>query len=305
MPHTFDLIAPPHSPFHTDGSLNLDCVESQADFLNGNQLEGVFVAGTTGESQSLTIQERLDLAARWIEVCRPTDMTVIIQVGHNCMADACTMARHAQRTGADAIASLAPSFLKPETVDDLIECCRPVAEAAPDLPFYLYDIPSVTDVRLSMPRFLEQAAERIPNLQGLKFTNPDLVALQECLGLNDGQFEILFGCDEILLSGLLFGCPGAVGTTYNFAAPHYRRMIDAFSAGDLHEARRRQREAVELIRICQRYGFLPAAKAIMGFFGIDCGPVRAPVKPLTGQQISDLRNEVASLAILASTAALT
>ena len=232
-------------------------------------------------------------------------MAVIIQVGHNCIADACTMARHAQQTGADAVASLAPSFLKPETVDDLIECCRPVAESAPDLPFYLYDIPAVTNVHLSMPEFLEQAAERIPNLKGLKFTNPDLVALQECIGLNDGQFEILFGCDEIMLSGVLFGCPGAVGTTYNFAAPHYRRMIEAFVSGEIEEARRRQREAVELIRICQRYGFLPAAKAIMGFFGIDCGPVRAPVKPITGQQISDLRKDVASCPALAATLAVT
>jgi len=163
----------------------------------------------------------------------------------------------------------------------------------------------VTNVQLSMPRFLEQAAELIPNLKGLKFTNPDLVALQECLGLNDGQFDILFGCDEIMLSSVLFGCPGAVGTTYNFAAPHYYRMIEAFFAGDHQEARRGQLEAVELIRICQRYGFLPAAKAIMSFLGIDCGPVRAPVKPVTERQISDLRHAVESLEILSPTVAPT
>ena len=154
-----------------------------------------------------------------------------------------------------------------------------------------------------MPEFLEKAAERIPNLKGLKFTNADLVALQKCLTLHDGQFDILFGCDEIMLAGVMFGCPGAVGTTYNFAATHYRKMIEAFHAGDLSAARRGQREAVELIQVCQRYNFLPAAKAIMSFLGIDCGPVRAPVRPITDQQIAELRSEIERLPIFAEAVA--
>ena len=294
----FDLIAPPHTPFHPDGSLNLDTVEKLAAHFERDKLAGVFVAGTTGESQSLTVDERVRLAERWVDVCRSTDMTVIVQVGHNCVADACTLAAAAQRNGADAVASLAPSFLKPDSVDDLIECCRPVAEAAPDLPFYLYDIPVVTDVRLPMPEFLEKATERIPNFKGLKFTNPDLVALQECLTVNDGQYDILFGCDEIMLAAVMFGCPGAVGTNYNFAAPHFYRMIENFHAGNVAEAVQGQREAVRLIRVCLEYGFLPAAKAIMSFLGIDCGPTRAPIRPLTETQIADLCRKVESLPIL-------
>lgn len=298
MPGTFDLIAPPHTPFHPDGTLNLGQVEKQAAHFERDGLSGVFVAGTTGESQSLTVNERLVLAERWVEVCRSTELTVIIQVGHNCVSDACTMAEAAQRAGADAVATLAPSFLKPATVDDLIECCRPVAEASPDLPFYLYDIPSVTGVELSMPEFLEKAAERIPNLKGLKFTNPDLVALQECLTMNDRQFDILFGCDEIMLTGVMFGCAGAVGTNYNFAAPHFYRMIENFHAGNVAEAVQGQREAVRLIRVCLEYSFLPAAKAIMSFLGIDCGPTRAPIRPLTETQIAELRRRIESLPIL-------
>ncbi len=67
-----------------------------------------------------------------------------------------------------------------------------------------------------MSEFLSKAADRIPNLKGLKFTNPDLVELQECLALQDSRFDIMFGCDENpLLASVLFGCTGAVGTTYN------------------------------------------------------------------------------------------
>lgn len=303
MSGTFELIAPPHAPFHADGSLNLSTVEKLAEYYSETGIAGVFVSGTTGESLSLTVQERLDLAERWIEVCRSTDIDVIIQVGHNCIEDSRTMAAHALRSGADAVATMAPSFLKPDTVNDLIECCIPVAEAAGDLPFYLYDIPSMTDVRLPMPEFLSTAKARILNLKGLKFTNPDLVQLQECLRFGQGspdvdEFEILFGCDEILLTGVMLGCPGAVGSTYNFAANHYREMIDSLFSGHLDAARIGQYEAVRMIRTLQKYSFLPASKAVMGFLGIDCGPVRSPLRNISQSEKSLLHDELQRLPAL-------
>jgi len=304
MAGTFELIAPPHAPFHTDGSLNLSIVERQGEHFAATGIAGVFVSGTTGESLSLTVPERLDLAKRWIDVCRETDIDVIVQVGHNCVEDARQMAEHAQSNGADAIATMAPSFLKPATVDDLINCCIPVAQAAGDLPFYLYDIPVMTDVRLPMPEFLAKAKDQIPNLKGLKFTNPDLVALQECLHLGGdcpetGEFEILFGCDEILLAGVTLGCPGAVGSTYNFAASHYRAMINSFESGDITAARTGQHEAVRMIRTLQRYSFNPAAKSVMSFLGIDCGPSRAPLGNLSPSQTSMLKAELQDLSAFA------
>lgn len=289
---SFQLYAPPHAPMAPDGSLNLNVVEHQAERLIRDGVSGVFVSGTTGESQSLTVPERLELAGRWLDVTRSTNLRVIIQVGQNAVADAVTMAAHAQREGADAIATLAPSFLKPDSIDALIDCCLPVAAAAPDLPFYLYDIPALTNVRLSMSEFLEKAADRIPSLKGLKFTNPDLVELQACLASQDGRFDIMFGCDEILLAGVLFGCDAAVGTTYNFCAPHVLAMIDAFEAGDLQTARQRQLQSVHLIRTLQRYSFPSAAKAAMSLLGIDCGPVRPPLTRLSMPQKSALLEEL-------------
>ncbi len=295
MTDQFELIAPPHAPFHADGSLHLAMIERQAEHFLGTGISAVFVSGTTGESPSLTVQERLAIAQRWLDVCRKTELGVIVMVGHNSLEEARVMAAHAQREGADAIATLTPSFLKPTSVDDLIECCRPVAEAAPDLPLYVYDIPVLSNVRLPMDQFLIRGKEQIPSLKGIKHTNPDLVHLQECLAANDGEFEILFGCDEILLSAVMFGCPGAVGSTYNFAAPYYAEMIRAFFAGDLATARRHQREAVRMIRLLQSYGFHPAAKTVMSFLGIDCGPTRYPLRPLTEAQQTRLRSEVEQL----------
>ena len=93
----------------------------------------------------------------------------------------------------------------------------------------------MTGVAIPTAQFLERAAKSIPTLHGVKFTNNDLMTLQECLAL--GEFDIVFGYDELLLAGLALGVKGAVGSTYNFAAPLYRRLIDDFGRGDFAAAR--------------------------------------------------------------------
>src|SRR5262249_54096156 len=150
---------------------------------------------------------------------RGTDLRLIVHVGSNCLADARALAAQARSLGATAIAALAPSYFKPGSVDALIACCAEIAGAAPDVPFYFSAFPSMTGVRRPIPEFLANAPDRIPTLAGLKFTNPDLMAFQACLRAGDGRFDILWGVDESLLAALALGAEGAVGSTYNFAAP--------------------------------------------------------------------------------------
>src|SRR6187431_1246074 len=114
------LIAAVHSPFHTDGSLNLTVVEKQAAHLLSNGILTAFICGTTGESHSLTLEERRALAARWMEVARGTLLKVIVHVGANCLADARALAVQAQQLGAFAISALAPSYFKPRSVTALL-----------------------------------------------------------------------------------------------------------------------------------------------------------------------------------------
>jgi N-acetylneuraminate lyase len=291
------LIAPPFTPFHPDGRLNLAVVEKQADLLARTGVDGVFVAGTTGECSSLTVEERMELAGHWVEMARRRDLEAIVQVGDNCQANAVRLAAHAQQNGADATAALAPSYLKPGDVDSLVEFLAPIAAAAGDLPFYFYDIPPLTHVRLPMREFLEKAKPRIPNLVGLKYSNSDLVQLQQCLQIGGGEFQLLFGCDEILLSAVALGVHGAIGSTYNLAGPLYRRMIAAFAAGDMATARNCQLQSVELILRMNRDGYLPACKYAMSLLEIDCGPVRPPLKNLTADQRERLRRDLEQLDI--------
>ncbi len=278
------LIAPPHTPFHADGSLNLDPVERQAEHFLRCGITGVFVAGSTGECQSLTLDERMRLAERWVDVARGTALKTIMQVGDNCLADARALTEHAGNCGADAIAAHAPCYWRPARLDDLIDFCAAIAESAPAVPFYFYDIPILTHVHFPMVDFLREGAAKIPTLAGLKYTNDDLVGLQQCVQLEDGRFNVLFGFDEILLAGLTLGADGAVGTTYNFAAPLYYRMIEALETGDVSAARRDQAKAVEMIAVLKEFDFAPAAKCVMKMIGIDCGPVRPPLRQFTDEQ---------------------
>jgi N-acetylneuraminate lyase len=289
------LVTAVHTPFRSDGSLNLSLVEAQAAHLIKNQIGLAFIGGTTGESHSLSLEERRALAERWGDVARGTDLRLVVHVGSNCIADARVLAAQAQKIEAIAISALAPSYFKPRSLETLIACCTEIADAAPDTPFYYYDIPSLTGVSFSMSEFLSAARERIPTLTGIKFTNPDLMAYQLCLHADDGIWDVPFGVDEHLLGALAMGARGAVGSGFNFAAPVYNRLLAAFSRGDLVAAREEQFRGARLVQLLSNYGYLGAAKAVMKILGVDVGPARLPNIALTPEQTKKLRDELEAM----------
>jgi N-acetylneuraminate lyase len=278
------LIAAPHTPLGAGDELNLPVVARQAELLLESGVHGAFVGGSTGEGHSLTTEERTMLAEQWVRAAGGR-LKVIVHVGHNSRPEAVRLAAHAQRAGADAIAAVAPSYYKPATVADLLDFFEPIAAAAPRLPFYFYDIPVMTGVSLPTAEFLDRAADRIPTLTGVKYTNGDLIGLQECLALRGGQYDLVFGYDEMLLAALALGVKGAIGSTYNFAAPLYQGILRAFESGDLAAARRAQLRSVALVRVLNHFGGMRAGKALMGMLGVPCGPVRSPIRPLGAEEL--------------------
>ena len=287
------LVAAVHTPMHADGSLNLDAIDKQAEFMQSQGILWVFVGGSTGESHSLSVDERLALSERWSQVRRGSGLGMVVHVGCNSLSDAKALSAHAQKIGADAVSALSPSYFKPRSIELLIECCLQIAQAAPKLPFYFYDIPVLTGVQFSMPQFLETASKTIPNLVGLKFTNSDLASYLRCLTLQDRRWDIPWGIDEHLLGALATGAQGAVGSSYNFAAPIYHRLMQAFYSGEMKLARDEQLSSVRLIELLASYGYMGAAKATMEYLGVPVGPPRLPNGSLTQAQKHSLYDEVA------------
>lgn len=288
MKHLTGLIAAPHTPFRPDGSLASEMISPQARLLAQNGVAGAFICGTTGEGASLTSDERRKVVEGWVAARQP-GLSIIVHVGHLSVAEARGFARHAQEIGADAIATIAPSFFKPASVNELVAWCAHVAAAAPALPFYYYHMPAMTGVTFPATDFLSVAGPQIPNLAGVKFTHENLMDFGRATDHSSGKYNLLFGRDEILLAGLALGARGAVGSTYNFAAPLYLRMIDAFNRGDLTAARRDQARAMQFIGVLDRHGGLAAGKTAMKFVGVDCGPVRLPLRALSEREEAALR----------------
>ncbi|MES2460747.1 MAG: dihydrodipicolinate synthase family protein, partial [Armatimonadota bacterium] len=266
------LVAAPHTPFHADGSLHLGIIEKQVDTLRTNGVTAAFICGTTGEGMSMTLPERRQVAERWVEASRGTGLKVIVNASHLCLGDIQELGAHADSIGADAFAIMAPSFFRPARLEELVAFCAESAKAAPGLPFYYYHMPGMTGVTFPMANFLPQAAEHIPNFGGIKFTSEDLMDYGRTLTAAGDSFEVLFGRDEILLSALALGAKGAIGSTYNFCAPLYHKVIAAYEAGDLPAAQLGQAKVMEMVAVLNRYGGLAAGKAMMALIGVDCGP---------------------------------
>ena len=288
MRHLHHLVAAVHSPFDADGGLAPDAVAIQASFLAANGIQTVFITGTTGECHSLTCDERLALYDAWAQAGPAHGLAVIGHVGGNSIEDARRLARRARDLRFAAISTLAPSYFKPPTLAHLIEWCAVVAAEAPDLPFYYYDIPSLTGVSFPIERFLVEAPAAIPNLAGVKFTNLDLVSYRRCLDVAGERFDVPWGTDEALLAALATGARGAVGSTYNWSPQLYRDLIDAFNRGDLDQARRLQSISIAMVDAIAASGYMGTAKALMQRLGVPVGPARAPLGNPTSQQMDAL-----------------
>jgi N-acetylneuraminate lyase len=288
------LVAATFTPFRSDGALDVKRIKPSIDAVIAQGADGLYVCGSTGEGPLLTTAERQQVAEASVKAARGR-VPVVVQVGHNSIEEARELAAHAQRIGADAVSATPPGYFKPDTLESLIDCTARIAAGAPRLPFYYYHIPALTGVRFDMVAFLRRGGPRIPTLRGIKFSDPSLHELLACLELEGGRYDIVFGVDEMLLGGLAMGARGAVGSTYNFAAPLYHRIMAAFAAGDLTEARRLQALAAEMIRILFANGGRAGFKAAMQLIDADCGHNRLPTLTATAAQRAQLKKELTAL----------
>ena len=294
--HLTGLIAAPFTPMHPDGSLNLNLIPEYYRLLKANENTGAFICGSTGEGVSLTLEEKKQVAEAWAQASRQDpDFHVITLLGGTCLQDAMHLARHAQDQGLYGVAFTAPSYFKPANVQMLAACCQEVAAAVPQMPFYYYHIPVLTGVGFPMIDLLAEVADRIPNFAGIKYTHEDFMDFLSCLRFQNGRYDLLWGRDENLLSALVLGARGGVGSTYNYAAPLYRILIEAFEAGNLALARSCQQRAIDLIRLLGKYGGIATGKAYMKLVGLDCGEFRLPVRNMTAEQFPLFAGEVAAL----------
>lgn len=294
--HLSGLIAAPFTPMKPDGSINLALIPEYYQFLKKNKVTGAFICGSTGEGVSLTMQEKKDVTSAWAECSKDdADFSVMLFTGGTCIADCIELAKHAQQAGIHAVSFTAPFYFKPPTAATLADCCKEVADAVPDMPFYYYHIPVLTGSQVSMIKLLEEVDGNIPNFAGIKYTHEDFMDFLSCTQFRNKKYDMLWGRDENMLSALALGNKGSVGSTFNYAAPLYYDLIEAFNNNDLAKAQSLQQKSIDMITLLGKYGGIATGKAYMKLVGLDCGEFRLPVKNMSATNFELFKKDVEKL----------
>jgi len=282
IPHLDGLIAAPFTPMDESGNLKLSAIAPYYKFLKQNGVKGAFICGSTGEGVSLTLAEKKAVAEAWAACTnRDPDFKVMTLLGGTSITDCKDLAVHAQSIGLYAVSFTAPFYFKPASASVLAECCKEIAAAVPDMPFYYYHIPVLNGVYFPMFDLLKAVDGKIPNFAGVKYTHEDFMDFLSCLHFKGGKYDMLWGRDENMLPALALGAKGAVGSTFNYAAPLYYDLISAYSGNDLVKARQLQQQSIDMIRLLGKYGGIATGKAFMKAVGVDCGEFRLPVKNMS------------------------
>jgi N-acetylneuraminate lyase len=276
----FDFIPAIFTPLADDGSIDLAAIERYASYLSREGFRTVFVNGTTGESLSLMIEEREQLAGAWIRHGQGR-MRVWVHVGDNSLANSQRLARHAELHGADGIACMAPCFFRPRNVDELLDFLEPISAAAPNTKFYYYHLPSMTGMCLDVEELMAKADERIATFAGVKFTHGDFLEFQRCDARWGSKYRLFFGMDELLLPALGCRARGGVGSIYNLAPKSFAAIAASYFQGDNDLALQITHQVNRFIETLIQVGVIAGCKVLLAHLGIGSGQVRLPLKTLT------------------------
>jgi N-acetylneuraminate lyase len=287
------LIAAPFTPMDENGELNLSIIPAYYQMLKSNRVTGAFICGSTGEGVSMTTAEKKKVAAAWAECTDDDDdFKVMMLLGGTSIADCKELALYAAEIGLYAVSFTSPFYFKPANADVLAEICAEIADVVPHMPFYYYHIPVLTGGNYAMIDLLHAVDDKIKNFAGIKYTHEDFMDFQSCMSFKDGKYDMLWGRDENMLSALVLGAKGAVGSTFNYAAPLYYDLIDAFNANDLVKARELQQKSIDMIRLLGKYGGISVGKGYMKLINLNCGEFRLPVKNMNGSQFELFKRDV-------------
>lgn len=290
------LIAAPFTPMKEDGSLNLSLIPEYYEMLVANGVNGAFICGSTGEGVSMTAAEKMVVAEAWASCAKNNpDFKVMSLLGGTSIGDCKDLARHAKKIGLYGVSFTSPFYFKPADVKQLADCCKAIADEVPDMPFYYYHIPVLTGVDFSMFDLLRAVDGFVPNFAGVKYTHEDFMDFLSCMNYKDGKYDMLWGRDENMLPALVLGVQGAVGSTFNYAAPLYSQLIRAFNLGDLETALRLQQQAIDMIRLLEKYGGIATGKAYMKLIGLNCGEFRLPVRNMTKDEFDYFKEDAEQL----------
>ncbi|KAL1512715.1 hypothetical protein ABEB36_002258 [Hypothenemus hampei] len=216
----------------------------------------------------------------------------MVQVGGAPFPDVVELARHADNLQVDSILTMPELYFKPKKPQDLINYLRFVSAAAPNTPLFYYHHPAHTGVNIDMAEFLEQAAEQIPNLKGIKYTSNDLAGAYSALKAARGKFTIFIGGDYLIEPAFALGFNSAIATSMNVFPRYSTGMLEAIKQNQLEIARTLQQNLTNVMNIVTKHGSKVAGmKLAMNLFTpINVGLARPPLQNPSPYRIEEIKD---------------
>lgn len=262
------------TPMHEDGSVNYEKLEEILEYQIANSTDAIIICGTTGESSTMTHGEHLKTIKFAIDKVAKR-VPVIAGTGSNCTETAIMLSKEAASYGADALLIVTPYYNK-ATQKGLIAHYTAIAEAVPETPIIMYNVPSRTGCNLQ-PATVAALVKNVKNIVGIKAASGDLSQVAKLMSMVGDDIELYSGNDDQILPILSLGGLGVISVLSNVAPKHTHDMVMKFLEGDLKEAARLQLEAVPLINalFCE-VNPIPVKEA-MNMMGMNVGPLRMPL----------------------------
>lgn len=231
MPHFGRILSAMVTPFDATGAVDHDVAQQLAKHLVAEGNEGLVVCGTTGESPTLTDDEKLGMFAAVVEA---VDVPVIAGTVGNDTAHSIELTRRAAELGVHGILTLCPYYSRPSQAG--IEAhFRAIADAC-DLPQIVYDIPVRTGRKVSSETLIRLAHE-VPNIVAVKDAAGSPAESAKVIAATPDDFEYYSGDDGLTLALLAVGAVGTIGVATHWTAPDHVEMFDAWERGDVVAAR--------------------------------------------------------------------
>lgn len=269
------ILVPIITPFNADETINHEALARLTKKVIADGADGIYATGSSAECFLLSAQERMEALETIIKAA--DGAFVMAHVGNIATKLSIELAKHAERVGANAIASVPPFYFAygPGAIKQYY---KDLSESV-SIPTLVYNIPSNT-VKLSIAELVEIL--RLPNVNSLKFTDFDYYTMEQVK--TDSGTYVYSGKDECFISAIAMGADGGIGTTYNFMVSKYVRILKAYKEGKVDQALKIQQSANKITRAVVEAGCLPATKYLCTLQGIDVGECRRPFTPLTEEQ---------------------
>jgi 4-hydroxy-tetrahydrodipicolinate synthase len=281
------------TPIDAGDEVNETALRQLVDFMIQGGVHGLFATGSQGEFWALNAKEKQRI---WEAVREEAAGRVPVYAGTAAVTTHETIAltQLAERVGVEAVSILTPFFVAPSQ-QELYEHYAAIAEAT-SLPIILYTNPARTGVALK-PETMARLAE-IPNIVGIKDSSGDLSLAAEYINVAPDHFAVLMGRDTLILAGLLYGAKGAIAATANVVPALVVNIYECFKIGDLDEARRAQ-ERLSSLRQAFSWGTFPVViKEALNLMGMEAGPARAPVGPMSPEQRERLKQVLQDMGVI-------